>query len=165
LAGVYDPKLVVPIARTLALLGCKSALVVHGGGLDEIALHAPTTAARLVDGNVFELELCPNDAGVQEAPIDSLRGGEPKDNAALLTAVLQGRGPRAHRDAVAMNTGALLWISGRAAHLREGTSAALDVLASGRAYDRVERYARATRAAGLPGEMERPTPGERHVAA
>ena len=165
LLGVYDPRLVVPLARTLAMLGCKSALVVHGGGLDEVALHAPTTAARLENGNVVELELCPEDAGIRGAPIDSLRGGEPKDNAAILTAILQGRGPRAHRDAVAMNTGALLWISGRAADLREGTSTAIDVLAAGRSYERFERYVRATRAAGPPDEMERSATGERHVAA
>ena len=45
LVGVYDPSLCLPLATTLGLLGVTAALVVHGGGLDEIALHGPTTAA------------------------------------------------------------------------------------------------------------------------
>src|SRR3546814_9574888 len=39
LLGVADPRLLEPVARTLAALGVERALVVHGAGLDEIALH------------------------------------------------------------------------------------------------------------------------------
>ena len=140
LMGVYDPGRVASVARTLGLLGCRSALVVHGSGLDEIALHGPTTAARLHDGDVTEIELRPEDAGVAPAPIEALGGGTPAENAASLVAVLQGRGTPAHTRAVAINAGALLWIAGKAESLREGTAAALDVIARGHAHERLVRF-------------------------
>lgn len=146
LMGVYDPARVTSVARTLGLLGCRSALVVHGRGLDEIALHAPTIAARLQDGEVTEIELDPGDAGVEAAPIEALRGGTPAENAASLAALLQGRGSRAQADAVAINAGALLWIAGLCKDLRDGTSAARDILASGRGHERMQRFVARTHA-------------------
>jgi anthranilate phosphoribosyltransferase len=146
--GIFDPELVAPAARTLAMLGCRAALVVHGAGLDEIALHAPTRAARLRDGDVEEIEIVPEDAGVSRAPIEALKGGGPAANGAWLERLLGGHGEPAHRDAVAINTGALLWIAGRAASLREGTSMALDALASGRARDRLARFVVLSREGG-----------------
>ena len=47
LLGVADPALLEPVARTLAALGVARALVVHGSGLDEIALHGETQAVRV----------------------------------------------------------------------------------------------------------------------
>ena len=40
--GVYSPELVLPIAETLRVLGYQRAAVVHGGGMDEIAVHSAT---------------------------------------------------------------------------------------------------------------------------
>src|SRR6056297_927637 len=45
--GVYDPDLVPVLARALSHMAVERALVVHGDGLDEIALHGPTTAAEV----------------------------------------------------------------------------------------------------------------------
>ena len=50
LLGVADPRLLEPVARTLAALGVADALVVHGSGLDEVALHGPTDAIRVGGG-------------------------------------------------------------------------------------------------------------------
>lgn len=141
LLGVYDPSLCVPLARTLGLLGVESALVVHGGGLDEVALHAPTTAALWRDGRVTELELTPEEAGLRRQPIEALRGGEPSVNAELLRALFEGRGAAAHRDAVALNAGALAWIAGLAPTLGDGAALALEALASGRVARRLADWA------------------------
>lgn len=141
LMGVYDPERCAALAHTLGLLGCERALVVHGGGLDEIALHAPTRAALLEDGEVRPLAIAPEDVGLGRCALSELRGGDPEDNARWLRNVLGGRGSRAHADAVAINAGALVWIAGRAASHREGVEAALSILASGRALERLERWA------------------------
>jgi anthranilate phosphoribosyltransferase len=146
LLGVYDPDRVADVAHTLATLGCEDALVVHGGGLDEIALHAPTRAARLHDGRIALLTLSPEEAGLRRVPLEDLAGGDAGENAARLGELLDGGGRRAHREAVAINAGALLWIAGKARHLREGTELALDVLASGAAGGTLRRYVAATRA-------------------
>jgi anthranilate phosphoribosyltransferase len=140
--GVYAPEYTEPLARTLGLLGCEAALVVHGSGLDEIALHGPTTAALWRDGEVQTFELTPADAGLEERPVSELAGGSPEENAAWLKGLLSGEGCDAHNEVVALNVGALLWISGEAADFRAGTEVALDVLRMGSAVGRLEDLAK-----------------------
>ena len=131
LLGVADQATLMPVARTLAALGVTDALVVHGGGLDEVALHAETQAIRLAGGRLEPVTLRPEDADVARRPLGAVSGGDPQANAAGLAAVLKGEGPPAHTDAVALNAGALLMTAGLAAGLREGVAIAADRLASG----------------------------------
>jgi anthranilate phosphoribosyltransferase len=140
LLGVYDPDRCEALARTLAMLGCERALVVHGGGLDEIAPHAPTRAALLEDGVVTMLEITPESVGLSRHPVDALRGDDPEANADWLECVLSGQGSSAHRDAVALNAGALLWICDKAPSHRAGVELAHDVLASGASSRRLARW-------------------------
>jgi anthranilate phosphoribosyltransferase len=133
LLGVPHPDLLVPIAETLRALGVERALVVHGSGLDEVAVHGFTHAVRLLDGELERLEITPEQAGVKRYPKDDIAGGEPAENARLLVDILGGRGSEAHRSIVAINAGALLEIAGVAGDLREGTQMALDSITSGRA--------------------------------
>lgn len=141
LLGVYDPSLCRPLAVTLGLLGVDTALVVHGGGLDEVALHAPTTAALWRHGQVTELELTPEEAGLRRHPVEALRGGDPAENAALLLALLRGKGAEAHRHAVALNAGALAWIAGRADTLGHGVTLAMAAIERGGAAERLAAWA------------------------
>ncbi len=140
IVGVYDPALCVPVARTLAMLGTESALVVHGEGLDEIALHGTTRAALYRDGRLSELELTPEEAGLSRHPLEALRGGQPADNAAALEALLAGKDNGAYRDAVAINAGALAWIGGLSESLAEGADLAGAALASGRCAARLKLW-------------------------
>ncbi len=139
--GVYDPALCEPVARTLALLDCRRALVVHGSGLDEMALHGPTRAVQLCEGKLTEHCFTPADAGLPESALRSLRGGEPEENAAHLAELLEGRGQPAYEDAVALNTGALAWIFGRSQDLASATALAREAIRSGGALKRLERFA------------------------
>lgn len=141
LVGVYRPDLCAPMARTLGLLGCSRALVVHGSGLDEIALHGTTSAALWQAGGVQELLIQPEDLGLVRSPVEALRGGSPAENAAWLQTLLAGRGSEVHQQAVALNAGALLWVAGAAADLRQGFQRALQVIRSGRAAGRLQRWA------------------------
>lgn len=135
LMGVYDPSLCVPVAQTLGLLGCKSAMVVHGGGLDEIAIHASTTAAILKDGVVTQTMISPQQAGLKSIPLKHLAGGGPSQNAKIISALLSGKGNEAHENAVSINAGALSMICGQSEDLLEGTALALDAIRSGAAYE------------------------------
>ena len=92
--GVYDPALCEPVAETLALLGCRSALVVHGSGLDEIAVHGPTRVARLQSGKVTTEEISPEQAGLRPYPIEDLRGGDAAENLGHLERLLAGQPAR-----------------------------------------------------------------------
>ena len=80
LMGVYSPSLVAPIAETLQQLGLTRGMVVHGSGLDEIAIHGSTTVAEIIDGEIRQYHLSPADFGLQEFPLEAIRGGEPEQN-------------------------------------------------------------------------------------
>jgi anthranilate phosphoribosyltransferase len=138
--GVFSASLCRPVALTLGMMGARAALVVHGGGLDEIALHEATRGVWWHDGRVTEVRLAPEQAGLPRRPLAELRGGDPAFNAAALRRVLEGHGSEAFRDATALNAGALAWIAGRASDFASGVRMALDALASGRCARRLERW-------------------------
>lgn len=146
LLGVADPSLLEPVARTLAALGVARALIVHGGGLDEIALHSTTQAIRLENGEIETLVISPEDAGLERRPRDSLRGGDPEENARRLRALLEGAGAAAESEIVALNAGALLHLAGRAPSLREAVALAADTLRAGLPAEVLSRFAEASRA-------------------
>ncbi|MRJ42282.1 MULTISPECIES: anthranilate phosphoribosyltransferase [Idiomarina] len=133
LLGVYDPSWCKPMAETLRMLGCKRAMVVHGSGLDEIAIHANTHVVELRDGELTEYQLTPQQLGVQTAPISALRGGDADFNAQLLQRVLQGQASQAQLDAVAVAVAGMLYLSGVTDTIAAGCTAALEHLASGKA--------------------------------
>ena len=145
LHGVADPKLLMPIAETLRALGVERALVVHGSGLDEIALHGFTRAVRLAGGEFEELETTPEQAGLKRRPVGSIAGGSPEENAQLILALLDGRGRGPHRDIVALNAGALLETAGLATDMRDGTRMALETIASGAARRVLDSFVEASR--------------------
>jgi len=133
LLGVADPKMLRRIAQTLDAMGVQEALVVHGSGLDEVALHAETRAMRLSDGEITEITMTPDDAGLERAPLTGVTGADVGENAARFRALLDGGGNRAEQDITILNAAALLWTAGLAGRLREAADRARDALTSGRA--------------------------------
>ncbi|MCL1143305.1 anthranilate phosphoribosyltransferase [Shewanella gaetbuli] len=144
LLGVYTPELLEPIVNVLNALGVKRAMVVHGSGLDEVALHGETQVAELNNGNIQFYTLSPEDFGCERTDISLLSGGEPSDNALVTKAILQGQGEPAHRDAVAINAGCALYISGIVDSVKAGTQLALTTLASGKAIAILDQLAKAS---------------------
>ncbi|MCW6622728.1 anthranilate phosphoribosyltransferase [Yersinia ruckeri] len=140
LIGVYSPELVLPIAETLRVLGYQRAAVVHGGGMDEVAIHAPTQVAELNNGVVETYSLTPEDFGIRRYPLASLQGGSPEENRDILARLLQGNGEAAHAAAVAVNVAMLLKLHGQE-DLRHNTQQALDMIHSGQAFERVTALA------------------------
>lgn len=140
LLGVAEERLLEPVAATLGALGMRRALVVHGGGLDEVALHADTQAVRLFDGAVTREMLTPELAGLARRPLASIEGGAADENGRRLRALIEGQGAEANRDIVALNAGALLWTAGRAATLADGTALAAAALSAGRAARVLDTY-------------------------
>ncbi|WP_411358623.1 anthranilate phosphoribosyltransferase [Pseudidiomarina salilacus] len=137
--GVYDPAWLRPLAETLQLLGCQRAMVVHGSGLDEIALHGSTQVVELRDNELQEYTLSPSDFGVQQAPVSALKGGDADFNAQALQRALAGTAPQAHLDAIAVSTAGLLYLAGQADNLRDATAAVLEHLASGQALTHLQQ--------------------------
>lgn len=133
LLGVYTPSLCRPLAETLQLLGCPRAMVVHGSGLDEIALHGSTHVVELNGDSIREYTLTPTDFGLTQAPISSLKGGDGNQNARMLQAVFNGKGSPEHRHAIAMNAAAVRYLTGHEDSLKTATEQVLEHLSSGAA--------------------------------
>jgi anthranilate phosphoribosyltransferase len=131
LVGVYSPDVIDLMAATLAELGIERAFVVHGAdGLDEISLSGETYVAEVHEGTVKRYTLTPEDFGMSRAPIETLRGGDAQDNAAIIRKVLEGQpGPR--RDIAIMNAAAALVTAGIAANFLDGAQLAASAISSG----------------------------------
>ncbi|WP_028025203.1 anthranilate phosphoribosyltransferase [Enterovibrio calviensis] len=140
LMGVYDKALVRPIAETIKTLGLKRAAVVHGSGLDEVAIHGETTVAEIKDGVITEYTLTPEDFGVNTHPLKSIEGGTPEENREIITQILQGKGTEAQQSAVAVNVALLLRLFGQE-DLKANTQKALDVMSSGKPFELVQQLA------------------------
>ncbi|WP_325892307.1 anthranilate phosphoribosyltransferase [Grimontia sp. NTOU-MAR1] len=140
LMGVYDKALVRPIAETMLNLNMKRAAVVHGSGLDEVAIHGETTVAEIKDGVITEYTLTPEDFGVQTYPLESIKGGTPEENREIISQILQGKGTDAQQSAVAVNVALLLRLFGQE-DLNANTQKALDVMNSGKPFELVQQLA------------------------
>ena len=144
LVGVADPLMLERVAATLAAQGVRDALVVHGAGLDEVALHGETRALRLAGDGITELRITPEEAGLERAPLSVVTGGRPEENGLRLRALLDGMGQQAERDIVLLNCAALLVTSGLSADLRQGVALARHALSSGAAGKLLDRFIEAS---------------------
>jgi anthranilate phosphoribosyltransferase len=138
--GSGTPHLLATIATAAGILGTQQAIVVHGRErLDEAGLGDLTDLAILVDGQVEVTSINPIELGLTPAPITALKGGDVAENAAILTAILQGKGNSVQRDVVALNAGLALQMAGIVpvgAH-RQGIDLAQTVLKSGVGWDKL----------------------------
>jgi anthranilate phosphoribosyltransferase len=144
LLGVADPKMLRRIAQTLAAVGVSEALVVHGSGLDEVALHGETRAIRLSRGELMEIQITPEDADLQRAPLNVVTGGGVDENATRMRILLDGEGSQAESDIVILNAAALLQTAGKAATLGDAADIARDALFSGKGGRLLDLYVEAS---------------------
>jgi len=147
LLGVYRPDVVVPMAGVLQLLGAERAMVVHGGGLDEITTTGPTRVAEVGAGGIREYRIEPGDFGIPLSDMSDLRGGDAAENARILREVLSGEHGAA-RDAVLLNAGAAISLGGPARSMAGGISLAEEAIDSGTAIEKLESFLRGTMEAG-----------------
>jgi len=144
LLGVYDPDLVPTIANALAEMEVDRALVVHGSGMDEIALHDETTVAEVDGDEVTEFTLTPEDLGLDSAPIEAVAGGSPEENAADLEAIVTGEETGPKRDLILANAGAAIYVAGEADSLEAGVEAAAAAIDSGDAAAKLDALREST---------------------
>ena len=151
LLGVYDDYLVEPLAQVLINLGVKRGMVAYGlDKLDEISMSAPTRICEIKDGWFKSYTIKPEDFGFQPCAKDELKGGTPRENAAILREILEGR-PGPKRDAVLLNAGASLYIGGKAESMKEGVELAAELIDSGRALKTLERFIEISREPEVEG--------------
>ena len=139
--GVYTPELLLPYAHTLQLLEHKQALVVHGSGLDEFALHGPSHVVQINNDKLTEYEVTPSDFGLSDYPLDAIVGGSPQENKEAIAKVFAGNGAAAHTAAIAMNAGALLHLAGLATSFKDGADMAQQAMSLGKPLATIEHAA------------------------
>jgi anthranilate phosphoribosyltransferase len=139
LLGVYDAKMVLPIAQALEQLGMQEAMVVHGlDGLDEISTLGKTVVAHLKDGKITKKEVTPKDFDVNYAKINDLQLASPDENAQVLFNILRGNSKGAKSEFVLVNSAVGIMIGGLADNFEEGMEFARESIRSGAAYAKLE---------------------------
>jgi len=136
--GVYDDDLVPVLAEALARLDTERALVVHGSGLDEIAIHDETTVAEVTGDSISEYTVTPADLGLERHDIDAVAGGTPEENAADLRGIVSGEVTGAKRDIILANAGAAIYVAGVAESHEAGVECARTAIESGDAAAKLE---------------------------
>lgn len=134
LMGVFDGALVEPLAQVMAKLGVTRGMVVYGQDkLDEISMCAPTSVCEIRDGWFQSYELTPEQFGYERCHKGALLGGTPQENAEITKDILSGKEKGAKRQAVCLNAGAALYITGKADTIEKGVRMAEELIDSGAA--------------------------------
>ena len=154
--GVYDPKLVEPMAQVLQKLGTEEAMVVHGiEGLDEISTIGKTKLAWLKDGQTTSKEITPQDLNLRQARPNEISGFDIDQNAKLLVHIINGREDRlsTRLQVVLANAAAAIVVGGKADDLATGVEVGREAIASGRAYEKLKQLIEITN--GDESKLER----------
>lgn len=144
--GVSDPALVKTFAEVLAQLGTRAVVVRGREGLDEAGL-ADINDLAIATDKVSLIELNAKELGIANAPTSAIRGGNVRENADILKAVLQGKGTSAQQDVVALNAALALFVGEAIAPepnldtFARGFTLAKEVLQSGAAWRKLEELA------------------------
>lgn len=150
LVGVFDGGLVGKYASVLQLLGMKHAMVVHGDGLDELSTMGVNTVAELWAGRIEQttrdFRVKPTLDRLGPVKPEELTGGDPAMNAGIVRDVLGGKERGARRDIVLLNAAAALVVAEKAHDFEHGWKLAAELIDSGAAREKLERFVAATNA-------------------
>lgn len=144
--GVYKRELVEPMAKVLANLGVKKAMVVYGqDGLDEISLSAPTSVCEYRNGSFHSYDIEPGDLGLTMGKKEDIVGGTPKENAQITLDILNGA-TGVKTDIVVLNAAAGIYLAEEGLSLLECVARARHLLESGMALEKLNAFVKATNA-------------------
>ncbi len=143
--GVWDQKFLQPVARTLARLGTERAWVVHGSdGLDEVTLSGPTFVIEVTGETTRELEVSPNDFGLNVCSLEKLRAVDADGSARTIREVINGTRRDEARALVVANAAAALFVGGATTILRDAARIAEQSIDTGAAANKLELLIEAT---------------------
>jgi anthranilate phosphoribosyltransferase len=139
LLGVSDRSFQETIAEALLGLGCEHAMVVSADdGLDELSIASRTRVVEVNDGRTDEWFVEAEDVGLEAAPLDTIAGGTPEENAAVVRRIFDREAGPA-REVALLNAGATIYVGGGAVSMRDGVEEARRAVDSGGARDVLER--------------------------
>ena len=136
--GVYDKKLILPIAKVIKGLGIKRAMVVHSEeGLDEISCEKDTYIAEVNENEISEYTINPKEFGLEILSLESLKVDSVEESYKIFMNMLENKDETAV-NIVSLNAGAAIYISGIKENLKEGIEFAKELIISGKAQKKFE---------------------------
>jgi len=137
LMGVFHPDLVGIQVRALQRLGAEHAVVVYGrDGMDEVSLGAATLVGELLNGEIREYEIHPEDFGLAMVSSRSIKVSTPAASRDMLLGVLDNRSGAA-KDIVVLNAGVALYAANIVPSMADGIDKARAAIESGAAKDKL----------------------------
>ena len=131
--GVADENLMQIVADALKLLGVRYAMVVHSKGLDEISTMNITKMLELKDGTIVTRELDCSDYGIAATDLNTIKGGDIKNNAKIVREIIEGKDKGPRRDLVALNAAAAIIVANLADDFESAINMANVSIDSGKA--------------------------------
>ncbi|PUA16235.1 anthranilate phosphoribosyltransferase [Glaciimonas sp. PCH181] len=148
LMGVFHPDLVGIQVRVLQRLGAQRALVVWGrDNMDEVSLGAATLVGELINGEIREYEIHPEDFGMQMIASRNLKVANSQESKEKIFEALDDV-PGPARDIVALNAATALYAAGITSSIADGLIKARAVMASGAARLKLEQFIKTTQTLG-----------------
>lgn len=135
--GVYNFRLMIPIANVLKKLNVYHAIIICSNYVDEITLHNSTSVVELHDSEIISYTLNPNDFGIKYHSKNCILGGTPKENYKIIKDVFLGKGQSLIAETIAANTAMLLKLFGHE-NLKKNTQYALEIIYSGKVYETID---------------------------
>lgn len=146
LLGVYDQKLVEPLAQVLANLGVVRGFVVCGGdGLDEITLTGETSVCEIRFGKINPYQIAPEQFGLKRCALKELLGGSPEENARITREILAGKIQGPKRDVVVFNAAMALYLGIDGVTVSDCVKMAQELIGNGKALAKLEEFSKMTR--------------------
>ena len=133
LIGIARPGYVSIYGDATARLGTERTFIVSGDeGLDELSLAGGNELADVTGHDFAMRRVDAGMAGLDHAPLEAIRGGDPAHNAKALAGLLAGE-RSAYRDSVLFNSAAALIVAGEAENWESGSALAAESIDSGKA--------------------------------
>jgi anthranilate phosphoribosyltransferase len=152
LMGVFHADLVGIQVRVLQRLGAQHAIVVYGrDNMDEVSLGAATMVGELINGEIREYEIHPEDFGMSMIASRNLKVADSVESKAKMMEALRGD-PGAAADIVALNAGTALYAAGVASSIEDGLARARTAVSSGAALAKLEQFVQVTQQLGTPAQ-------------
>ncbi|MCC7599983.1 anthranilate phosphoribosyltransferase [Janthinobacterium sp. FW305-129] len=152
LMGVFHADLVGIQVRVLQRLGAQHAIVVYGrDNMDEVSLGAATMVGELINGEIREYEIHPEDFGMSMIASRNLKVADSVESKAKMMEALRGE-PGAAADIVALNAGTALYAAGVASSIEDGLARARTAVSSGAALAKLAQFVQVTQQLGTPAQ-------------
>ena len=138
LMGLYQADLQHDLAQVLKLLGRRRAVVITGpDNMDEAALYGVNHYTLLNEGKISQGSFTFKDLGMPEVGLDDIKDEDAQKNAQILISVLKNE-PSPYLETAVLNAGLGFFANGKADNLAEGIDLAREIIASGKAYAKLQ---------------------------